>query len=103
MIFLVDYNLDGYALVFLGILTKLGWLELLSIQFMTFRDVGLSMDSGDITIAGRCPACSLPVRGLKSNQTISPRWGRYLFLPDFFTYWFSPIIFTLKIVTVCSC
>lgn len=28
MTFLVDYNLDGYAFVFLGILAKLGWLEL---------------------------------------------------------------------------
>ncbi len=28
MTFLVDYNLDGYALLFLGILTKFGWLEL---------------------------------------------------------------------------
>ncbi len=35
MIFLVDYNLDGYAVVFLGILTKLGWLEFLSIRFVT--------------------------------------------------------------------
>jgi predicted nuclease of predicted toxin-antitoxin system len=47
MIFLVDYNLDGYALILLGILMKLGWLELLSIQFMTFKDAGLSMDSSD--------------------------------------------------------
>lgn len=35
MISLVDYNLDGYALVFLGILTKLGWLELISIRFVS--------------------------------------------------------------------
>lgn len=47
MIFLVDYNLDGYALVFLGILTKLGWLELISIQFVTFREARLSMDISD--------------------------------------------------------
>ena len=47
MTFLVDYNLDGYALVFLGILTKLGWLEFLSIRFVTFREVGLSMESSD--------------------------------------------------------
>lgn len=47
MIFLVDYNLDGYALVFLGILTKLGWLELMSIRFVTFKEAGLSMDSSD--------------------------------------------------------
>ncbi|RUT10282.1 hypothetical protein DSM106972_007770 [Dulcicalothrix desertica PCC 7102] len=47
MIFLVDYNLDGYALVFLGILTKLGWLELVLIRFVTFREVGLLMNSSD--------------------------------------------------------
>ncbi len=47
MTFLVDYNLDGYAFVFLGILAKLGWLEILSIQFVTFREVGLSMESSD--------------------------------------------------------
>ncbi len=47
MIFLVDYNLEGYALIFLGILTKLGWLELLPIQFVTFREAGLLMESSD--------------------------------------------------------
>jgi Domain of unknown function (DUF5615) len=47
MTFLVDYNLDGYALIFIGILTKLGWLELISIRFVTFREAGLSMDSSD--------------------------------------------------------
>lgn len=44
---LVDYNLDGYATVLLGILTKRGWLELLPIQFITFREAGLSMNSND--------------------------------------------------------
>ena len=47
MTFLVDYNLDGYALLFLGILTKLGWLELVSIRFVTFREAGLLMDASD--------------------------------------------------------
>lgn len=47
MIFLVDYNLDGYALVFLGILAKSGWLDLISVRFVTFREVGLAMDSSD--------------------------------------------------------
>ena len=47
MIFLVDYNLDGYALVFLGILTKRGWIEFLSINFVTFKEAGLSMDASD--------------------------------------------------------
>jgi predicted nuclease of predicted toxin-antitoxin system len=50
MIFLVDYNLDGYAVVLLGILAKNGWLELLSIRFVTFREADLSMDSSDRTV-----------------------------------------------------
>lgn len=47
MTILVDYNLDGYAFIFIGILTKLGWLEFISVQFVTFREVGLSMESND--------------------------------------------------------
>lgn len=47
MSFLTDYNLDGYALVFLGVLTKRGWLEFLPIRFVTFKEAGLSMDSSD--------------------------------------------------------
>jgi predicted nuclease of predicted toxin-antitoxin system len=47
MTFLVDFNLDGYALLLLGILTKLGWFELVSIRFVTFREAGLSMDASD--------------------------------------------------------
>jgi hypothetical protein len=47
MTLLVDYNLDGYALAFLGILKKLGWLEFMCIQFVTFREVGLSIESSD--------------------------------------------------------
>ena len=48
MTFLVDHNLDGYALVFLGILTKLGWLEIIAtIQFVTFKETGLSIESSD--------------------------------------------------------
>jgi hypothetical protein len=47
MTLLVDFNLDGYAIVFLEILTKLGWLELVSIRFLTFREGGLSMDASD--------------------------------------------------------
>jgi predicted nuclease of predicted toxin-antitoxin system len=50
MIFLVDYNLDGYALIFLGTLAKRGWLEFQTIQFITFREAELSMDSSDRTV-----------------------------------------------------
>ena len=47
MTFLVDYNLDGYAVIFLGILVKRGWLEFQSVQFVTFREAELSMESSD--------------------------------------------------------
>ena len=47
MKFLVDYNLDGYAPVFLGILAKNGWFELLPIRFVTLKEAGLSMDTND--------------------------------------------------------
>jgi predicted nuclease of predicted toxin-antitoxin system len=47
MTFLVDYNLDGYALIFLGILAKNGWLEFSSVQFVTFREAGLAIASSD--------------------------------------------------------
>jgi hypothetical protein len=50
MMFLVDYNLDGYALIFLGILAKGGWLEFAPVQFVTFREAGLAMDSSDLTV-----------------------------------------------------
>jgi predicted nuclease of predicted toxin-antitoxin system len=45
--FLVDYNLDGYALIFLGILTKGGWFEFVSVQFVAFREVRLAIESSD--------------------------------------------------------
>ena len=47
MNFLVDYNLDGYAPTFLGILAKNGWLELLPIHFVTLKEAGLFMDISD--------------------------------------------------------
>ncbi|MBD1869213.1 DUF5615 family PIN-like protein [Cyanobacteria bacterium FACHB-471] len=50
MTFLVDYNLDGYALTFLGLLTKQGWLEFLPIRFLTFAEVGLPVDASDRTV-----------------------------------------------------
>lgn len=50
MTFLVDYNLDGYAFIFLGILAKGGWLEFAPVQFVTFRNAGLAMDSSDRTV-----------------------------------------------------
>ncbi|MEB3292484.1 MAG: DUF5615 family PIN-like protein [Synechococcales bacterium] len=47
MNFLIDCNLTGDAVLFLGTLSAEGWLDLLPIRFLTFQDVGLPMDSSD--------------------------------------------------------
>ncbi|MGB5593117.1 MAG: ACP S-malonyltransferase [Crocosphaera sp.] len=47
MIFLIDHNIEGQALILLGLITKKGWLDLLPISFLTFDDVSLPIDSND--------------------------------------------------------
>jgi len=47
MIFLVDHNLGGHAEILLGSIASQGWLELLSIRFVTFKELNLSIDSSD--------------------------------------------------------
>ncbi|MEM9008463.1 MAG: DUF5615 family PIN-like protein [Cyanobacteria bacterium P01_F01_bin.86] len=50
MIILVDYNLTGYIVLFQGTLAADGWLELLSISFVTLKEAGLATDSNDRVI-----------------------------------------------------
>jgi hypothetical protein len=47
MIFLVDHNLEGHALLLSGNIARLGWLELLPIRFVTFEEIGLAVTSDD--------------------------------------------------------
>ena len=47
MIFLVDHNLEGHALLLSGIIASLGWLDLLSIRFVTFGEIELAVGSDD--------------------------------------------------------
>ncbi|HLO85913.1 MAG TPA: ACP S-malonyltransferase [Nostocaceae cyanobacterium] len=47
MIFLIDHNLEGHALILSGQIANLGWLELLPIRFITFKEVELSISSDD--------------------------------------------------------
>lgn len=68
MNFLIDYNLDGYALIFLGILTKLGWLEFISIQFVTFREVGLLMESSDRLVWQYAQEHQMPILTANRNM-----------------------------------
>jgi hypothetical protein len=47
MIFLIDHNLEGHALLLSGTIASLGWLDLLPIRFITFEEIELSVASDD--------------------------------------------------------
>ena len=47
MNFLIDHNLKGHALIFLGAIASQGWLELVRIRFVTFVELDLPTDSDD--------------------------------------------------------
>lgn len=47
MIFLIDHNLEGHAEVLVGSIAIQGWLELLTIQFLTFQEISLPIESND--------------------------------------------------------
>lgn len=47
MSFLIDHNLEGHAVILLGNIANQGWLALLPIRFVTFEQIGLSVDSDD--------------------------------------------------------
>lgn len=50
MILLIDHNLEGHALILLGNIANQGWLELLPINFVTFKEIDVSIDSSDRTV-----------------------------------------------------
>jgi hypothetical protein len=47
MIFPIDHNLKGHALVLFGAIASQGWLNIVPIQFVTFDEINLSTDSDD--------------------------------------------------------
>jgi hypothetical protein len=47
MIFLIDHNLKGHALVLFGTIGSQGWLDILPIRFVTFAEIDLPIDSDD--------------------------------------------------------
>ncbi len=47
MNFLVDHNLGGHAEILLGNIASQGWLELLPIRFVTFKEMNLPIASHD--------------------------------------------------------
>ncbi len=51
MIVLVDYNLNQEAILLSGTIASRGWLNLVLIQLVTFREIGLPADSNDRTVS----------------------------------------------------
>ncbi len=47
MNFLVDRNLRGHALLLSGSIVSSGWLDWVFIRFITFEEIGLSINSDD--------------------------------------------------------
>lgn len=47
MNFLVDHNLRGHAILLSGSMVSSGWLDWVVIRFITFEEVGLSINSDD--------------------------------------------------------
>jgi predicted nuclease of predicted toxin-antitoxin system len=50
MNFLIDHNLERYAVILLGKIASDGWLDLIPIRFITFREIELSADSSDRSV-----------------------------------------------------
>ncbi len=50
MIVLVDDNLTGYIVLLQGTLVSGGWLDMLSIRFVTLQEAGLAADTSDRVI-----------------------------------------------------
>ena len=47
MNFLIDHNLERYAVILLGEIADDGWLDLILIRFTTFKEIELLTDSSD--------------------------------------------------------
>jgi hypothetical protein len=47
MNFLIDNNIEGYARILLRSIASQGWLELIPISFITFKEIDLSIQSND--------------------------------------------------------
>ena len=47
MIFLIDHNIEGQSLMLFGSITSEGWLDILTIRFVSFDEVELPINSSD--------------------------------------------------------
>ncbi|NEQ81647.1 MAG: ACP S-malonyltransferase [Moorea sp. SIO2I5] len=47
MLFLIDHNIEGYALILFGTLGSNGWLDFVPIRFIMFPELNLPINSDD--------------------------------------------------------
>lgn len=45
--FLADHDIEGQANLLWGVLAARGWLDLIPLELLTFKEVGLPPDSSD--------------------------------------------------------
>jgi len=50
MIFLIDHNIEGQATWLWGTILAEGWLDWIEVQFITFEQVKLSIESSDLVV-----------------------------------------------------
>jgi hypothetical protein len=50
MNFLIDHHLERYGVILLGKIANEGWLDLIPIRFITFKEIELPTDSNDRTV-----------------------------------------------------
>lgn len=47
MNFLIDHNIEGYAILLLGTITAGSWVKIVPIEFVMFEQVGLAVNASD--------------------------------------------------------
>ena len=67
MIFLIDHNLNGHALIFFGSIANQGWLDIIPIRFVTFAQ----------SLARRGLVEKMQVEG-RSKFQINPVFQQYI-------------------------
>ncbi|MBE9118264.1 hypothetical protein IQ249_20440 [Lusitaniella coriacea LEGE 07157] len=76
MIFLIDHNLKGHALVFFGAIASQGWLDFVPIQFVTIDNADRLLNGSDYR--GRCVESLIEI----VLDIDSYRGARRLFIPS---------------------
>lgn len=73
MIFLIDHNLGGHAEILLGNIASQGWLELLPIRFVTFKEM-IPINSSDRVVWRMAQANQMILltanRGMKGEDSL---------------------------------